>query len=152
MTPKSLLRNPQVTSTLDDLATGQFEVVLDEVSSLNKQQVERVILCSGKVYYDLLEMREKENIKGVAIVRLEQFYPVCKKKLTELYTSYGAKEWIWVQEEPKNMGAWQFVCANLDFIPFSCVSRDASASTAVGNSKLHAKEQQALLEQALKIS
>ena len=107
MTPKSLLRHKLSTSSLEDLHSGQFQNVIPEVDKLTNKNVKRVVLCSGKVYYDLLEKRREEKIKDIAIVRVEQLYPFPKKAvIAELKRYPNASEVVWCQEEPKNQGAW----------------------------------------------
>jgi 2-oxoglutarate dehydrogenase complex dehydrogenase (E1) component-like enzyme len=117
--------------------------------------VERVLLCSGKVYYDLLEKMEELKLDDVALVRVEQLYPLAVDRLLEIFESYpAAKELFWVQEEPRNMGAWNFIQDRLsERLPegrrLSYVGRPRAASTATGSYKRHIKEQQTLVEQAL---
>ncbi|MGE3310253.1 MAG: 2-oxoglutarate dehydrogenase E1 component [Limisphaerales bacterium] len=153
MTPKSLLRNPACVSTIQDLATGTFSRVLPD-RSIPPGQVARVLLCTGKVYFDLLEKREKLNRTDVAIVRLEQIYPLSIQALTEALKEYpDGTPVVWVQEEPANMGALRFIKIEffdrlLGRFPLSYVSRPASASPATGSGNAHKKEQAALLNQA----
>ena len=114
MSPKSLLRHKLSTSSLEDLSKGKFETVIDEADTLKPAQVKRVVICSGKVYFDLLERRREQEIKNVAIVRLEQLYPVPEERLVEIMAGYSkAKEIVWCQEEPKNQGAWYFIHSRL---------------------------------------
>ena len=108
-------------------------------------------MCSGKIYFDLLERKEKEGREDVAIIRLEQLYPLPQNKLDELYAKYSKAIWHWVQEEPQNMGAASYLRMNLENINFHIISRKASASTASGYSKIHTKEQAAIVDTAFSI-
>lgn len=155
MTPKSLLRHKQAVSSVTDLAEGTFHEILDEPATLDPRQVTRLLLCSGKVYYDLLAERERRGRADAAIVRIEQLYPLPDEALTTLLVRYArAQDVVWVQEEPRNMGAWSFMQERLHAVLRSGQSlwyagRDAQASSAVGAHKIHQQEQAALLEQAL---
>ena len=154
MSPKSLLRHPLVQSDFSEFTKGCFKEVIpsefkDEKKALSKKgTIKKVLVCSGKIYYDLLAARQTDEI---AIVRLEQLYPLPFEQLAKLEKTYGISEWVWVQEEPKNMGAWPFICCHLDQLKWSCVAKPASSSPAVGNSKLHAKQQQDVIDAALKL-
>ncbi len=158
MSPKSLLRHPKVISPIEDFTNGKFEEVYGD-DYADKKKVKRVILCSGKVYYDLLDKQEKDDRKDVAIVRVEQLHPFPKKRIYEEINKYGKKvEVVWVQEEPENMGAWLFVLRMLykEWIEekrptLNVISRKASASPATGYSKVHAKTQKDIVEQAFDI-
>ncbi|MDX2130015.1 MAG: multifunctional oxoglutarate decarboxylase/oxoglutarate dehydrogenase thiamine pyrophosphate-binding subunit/dihydrolipoyllysine-residue succinyltransferase subunit [Chloroherpetonaceae bacterium] len=151
MTPKSLLRHPLAVSVPQDLTNDRFHNVLDDVQS--PTNVKRIALCSGKVYYDLHQYRVKEQRHDVAVVRVEQFYPFPKKKLQHLFEKYGtATEVVWVQEEPKNMGAWSFLLPRLmEIVPASMklryIGRPSSASPATGFLKQHEAEQLAICVQ-----
>lgn len=154
MTPKSLLRHPMATSNTQELAEGKFQpFITDEQVS----DAKRLVICSGKVYYDLLKYREENDINDVAIARLEQFYPFPDKDIAEQLKSFKKiKEIIWCQEEPKNMGAWTFVAPRFmdlleDEQKLSYAGRQASASPAAGQKKIHEAEQLSLVEDALKI-
>jgi multifunctional 2-oxoglutarate metabolism enzyme len=154
MTPKSILRHPAAASNAQDLADGQFELVLDDPIVQDKDAVQRLLFCSGKVYYDLLSEREKRNSSHTAIVRVEQFYPFPEWNLFNILGSYARiKEICWVQEEPKNMGAWHFMNRYLSQAfqvgrEFRCVGRPESASPATGSFRIYRKEQDALLKAA----
>jgi len=158
MSPKSLLRHPKVASPIEDFTNGKFEEVYGDEYA-DKKKVKRVLLCSGKVYYDLLERQEKEERKDVAIVRVEQLHPFPKKRIYEEINKYKKNvEVVWVQEEPENMGAWLFVLRMLykEWIEekrptLNVISRKASASPATGYSKVHAKTQQAIVDEAFDI-
>jgi 2-oxoglutarate dehydrogenase E1 component len=156
MTPKSLLRHKLSTSSLDDLTEGKFQLVIDEVDDLNPKSVERVVLCSGKVYFDLLEERRKRELGSVALVRIEQLYPFPEKELSALLRRRYSKagEVVWCQEEPKNQGAWyqsqhHFVRCMREGQELRYAGREASASPAAGNAKLHHEQQRKLVDEAL---
>ncbi len=153
MAPKSLLRNQQVSSSLDELANGEFQRVIPD-TEVDAQKVQRVLLCSGKVYYDLISEREKLERFDVAIVRLEQLYPLSDEDLQAALAHYAdGVHVVWVQEEPANMGAWQFLRVRFGShlfgrSPFSGVTRPASASPATGSGSAHKLEQAELLKEA----
>lgn len=155
MTPKSLLRLPAASSTRDELIGGGFQPVIDETEGVDRAQITRIVLCSGKVYYDLNVARQKSDDRKAAILRLEQFYPFPKTSLQEMFAAYpNAKELVWAQEEPQNMGGWTFVEPRLiDLLP-GCerpryVGRAASASPATGSYTIHELEQRKLVDEAL---
>jgi 2-oxoglutarate dehydrogenase E1 component len=152
MTPKSLLRHKGAVSPVDHLTSGHFLEVIDDTA--DPARVRRVLVCSGKVYYDLLAKREEEGKAAeVAIVRLEQFYPWPAEALRAALGRYrSAREWVWVQEESQNMGGWTFVSHRLQELmgwPFQYVGRDASASPATGLHAVHDREQAELVEAAI---
>lgn len=155
MTPKSLLRHKLAVSTLEDLMKGKFHTVIPEIDTLNAEKVTRVVLCGGKVYYDLLQMRRDRELSNVAIVRIEQMYPFPKKALIAELNKYpNAKEFVWCQEEPQNQGVWFSSQHNMKAcLPLGqwlhYAGRGFAAAPAVGSASLHAQEQQALVEQAL---
>jgi 2-oxoglutarate dehydrogenase E1 component len=153
MTPKSLLRHPKVVSQIGDFEHGSFQrIVADPAVSTGR--VVGILLCSGKVYYDLLAKRDESGRSDVAILRLEQLYPLRDEQLTEALAPYPpSAHVVWVQEEPANMGAWRYLLARFgDHVagtrPFSGVCRPASASPATGWAALHRSEQQKLLKAA----
>jgi 2-oxoglutarate dehydrogenase E1 component len=148
-TPKSLLRHPRCVSSIDELANGRFNEIFDE-TSVDAAKVSKVIVCSGKVYYDLLEQKEKDQVNDVAILRLEQLYPFPTEQFEQLKKKYKqAKEWIWLQEEPVNMGAWSYILRTTNgIIPFKVISRPESASPATGSYKAHDREQKELIQRA----
>ena len=162
MTPKSLLRHKLAVSTLDEMTNGSsFKFVIPETDTLvAPDQVKRVVICSGKVYYDLLAERRERGIKDVAIVRLEQFYPFPAKSLKSAIDAYSKAEIVWCQEEPENNGGWTFVDRRIEAV-LSCldgvakrpryIGRKAAASPATGLAKTHAAEQAALVEAALTV-
>lgn len=160
MSPKSLLRHKLAVSTLDELAKGYFETVIDDVDNLDNNAVKRVVLCGGKVYYDLLEKRREAELKDVAIVRIEQLYPYPQTRVREVLAQYPNLERVmWAQEEPQNQGAWLFIAhliysdvASLrpdQLIPVNYAGRPASAAPASGSPYLHAKQQATLVIDAL---
>lgn len=158
MSPKSLLRHPLATSTLEELSSGVYHNVIGEIDALDATQVERVVFCSGKVYYDLLEERRKRAQTNVAIVRVEQLYPFPQDEMAAVLAHYQhVKDFVWCQEEPQNQGAWY--CSQHNFwaaIPagakLSYAGRDASSSPAVGYLSVHNKQQAALINAALTIA
>ncbi|MBC8041862.1 MAG: multifunctional oxoglutarate decarboxylase/oxoglutarate dehydrogenase thiamine pyrophosphate-binding subunit/dihydrolipoyllysine-residue succinyltransferase subunit [Rhizobacter sp.] len=153
MTPKSLLRHPLAVSHPQDLTNDKFHRVLGEIDEV--ENVRRVVMCSGKVYYDLLKGRREKGVKDVAILRLEQLYPYPKKRIIEHLSKYGgAGEICWTQEEPKNMGGWSFIAPLLveelqSGQKLRYIGRAASASPATGSAKTHEREQQAIVSEAL---
>ncbi|MDO5091057.1 MAG: 2-oxoglutarate dehydrogenase E1 component [Cardiobacteriaceae bacterium] len=155
MSPKSLLRHKLAVSSLDELANGRFHEVIGEIDALDNNKVKRVILCAGKVYYDLLQKRRDEGKNDVAIIRVEQLYPFPVDALRAEIEKYPADAQIfWCQEEPRNQGAWHQIYeslmdAVLEGRRVSYVGREESDSTAAGYAKVHAVEQAALVEQAL---
>ena len=149
--PKANLRHPGSYSEKSEFTTGGFKEVIDDVEVKDPSVIRKVLFCSGKVYFDLLERKQKEKISDVAIVRLEQIYPLPQQQLNALYAKYSKAIWHWVQEEPLNMGAATFLRMNLENINFSVISRKATAATATGYAKIHAQEQAALIDQAFSI-
>lgn len=155
MTPKSLLRHKLAVSSLEELANGSFQLVISDHRELAAKKVKRVVLCSGKVYYDLLETAEKQGLKDVAIVRVEQLYPFPRPEVTAELDKYAsAKEVIWCQEEPMNQGAWFQIRHHLQACTssrhsLSYAGRARSPAPAAGHLNTHAAEQSALVEQAL---
>ncbi len=153
MSPKSLLRHPEVVSDAVEFTKGSFKEVIDDaVASKNAAKVKRVLLCSGKVYYDLLEKQRSEKRTDVAIVRLEQIYPLAHKQIDAIIKQYNKAEFVWVQEEPANMGSWQFILSQFyGKLQLKVVARKSSASPATGYNKAHGKEQVTIVEQAFNI-
>jgi 2-oxoglutarate dehydrogenase E1 component len=155
MTPKSLLRLPAATSTIDDLVNGGFQPLIDDEEIGDPQAVKKVVLCSGKVYYDLIEARKKREERKVAVVRLEQFYPFAATSIRETLARYSnSTQLVWAQEEPQNMGGWTFVQDRLELLLSErpkYVGRSASASPATGSYSIHQREQAELLEEALSV-
>jgi 2-oxoglutarate dehydrogenase E1 component len=155
MTPKSLLRAAECVSKEADFTAGHFEEILPGPLLGTADKVSRVIFCSGKVYYDLLKHREAGTHSDTAIVRVEQLYPLHTDKLQEVVKKFRkAKQFVWCQEEPENMGASTFIRPRLNEVlgkPILYAGREAAASPAVGALSLHKMEQQALLEAAFTI-
>ncbi len=154
MSPKSLLRHKLSVSSLEALTQGRFELVIDEVDGLKANQVERLVFCSGKVYYDLLEQRRSEQLKGVALVRIEQLYPYPQEAVAQLLAKYSrAKEWVWCQEEPQNQGAWSFIQPllreSLEGGELLFAGRASYAAPAEGHLQSHLANQAALVAAAL---
>lgn len=149
--PKANLRHPGSYSVMSEFTSGGFKEVIDDESVKDAGAVTKVLLCSGKMYFDLAERKQKDNRNDVAIIRLEQIHPLPQKQLDELYKRYNKAIWYWVQEEPLNMGAATFLRMNLAGINFYVISRQASASTASGYSKIHAKEQAQIVDTAFSI-
>ena len=157
-TPKRMLRHPKAVSGLDELAAGAFREVIDDPTGIDPARVTRVLLCSGQVYYDLLAAREERKAHHVAIARLEQIYPFPAEQLSELLARYPQNaDVMWVQEEPRNMGAWRFVQEQLQPIldategverVLHYAGRPASASPSAGSLKRHQQEQAELIEEA----
>ena len=157
MSPKSLLRHKDAASSLEELANGEFKRVIGEVDDLDPKKVKRVILCSGKVYYDLVNARREKKINDIAIVRLEQLYPFPKDSLEKEMAKYPkATEIVWAQEEPRNQGAWYWMASRHHLVTqigpkqkLLLVARPASSSPAVGYLAKHNEQQKALIESAL---
>ncbi|MAW21124.1 MAG: 2-oxoglutarate dehydrogenase E1 component [Flavobacteriales bacterium] len=147
-TPKSLLRHPRCVSSITDLSNGMFEAIIDD--TINEELVDKLVLCSGKIYYELLEKREQEGIENVALVRVEQIFPLDKGYIKSLVKKYNVKELVWVQEEPENMGAWTFILSELRMLGISVISREASAATATGSSKISLVEQNKIIDKVFK--
>jgi 2-oxoglutarate dehydrogenase E1 component len=133
---------------MDEFTSGSFKEVIDDPNVKTASKVKRVLLCSGKMYFDLSEKQLAENRTDIAVVRMEQIHPIPIGQLQQLREKYKKAEWIWVQEEPANMGAQSFLKLNLENFPVSYISRPASASPATGFSKKHAQEQQQIIEKA----
>jgi 2-oxoglutarate dehydrogenase E1 component len=149
-TPKSLLRSKAAVSNKAEFTTGHFHPLITD-SRFEGPQIRKVLMCSGKVYYDLAAHREKHGITDVAILRFERLYPLPFRTLPPALENYPNAEVTWVQEEPANQGAWSFIAMNLPEIvnrPVSGVSRPSSSSPAVGTHQRHEQEQRAVVEQA----
>jgi 2-oxoglutarate dehydrogenase E1 component len=144
-TPKSLLRHPKCVSPLKDLVKGRFQELIDD-SQAQASKVEKIIFCTGKIYFDLLEEQENRKSLNTAIVRLEQLYPFPQKQFDAIVKKYNkAKNMVWAQEEPENMGAWPYILRLLRFTNIQVVSRAESGSPATGSSKRHAVEHKKLM-------
>ncbi|MBU2323372.1 MAG: 2-oxoglutarate dehydrogenase E1 component, partial [Gammaproteobacteria bacterium] len=160
LTPKSLLRHKLAISTLEDLSEGSFQTVIPEIDAIDPKKVERIVLCSGKVYYDLLEKRRAESRDDIAIVRIEQLYPFPEDDLAEVLAPYkNVKHIVWCQEEPMNQGAWycsqhhmrRVATAHKKSLVLEYAGRDASAAPACGYASMHAEQQEKLLQTAFTI-
>ena len=168
MTPKSLLRNKRCISNLDDFSKkNSFHRVLEDHSYVNgskiiklqsEKKIQKVVMCTGKIYFDLLEAREKSNNDKVVLIRVEQLYPFPAKTLAKVLKKYKNAEFIWCQEEPKNMGAWNtvrnYIDRTLEIIEFKnlkvkYIGRNASSTTATGNYNKHLAEQKKILEKVV---
>jgi 2-oxoglutarate dehydrogenase E1 component len=151
MSPKSLLRHKLSVSQLDDLTSGSFQEVIQEVDALVSKEVTKVVMCSGRVYYDLLERRRNDERYDVAILRVEQLYPFPERELKQALRRYaGAEKFVWCQEEPINQGAWSAIRDNLQRAVgadrrVECVARPEAASPAVGYFELHTRQLRDLL-------
>lgn len=139
-TPKKLLRYPKAVSSMDEMSKGRFMEMIEE-PGIHKKNIDTVVFCSGKVYYDILEYKEKNGIgENMSVIRLEQLYPLPETQIREVIASYGKNiKLIWAQEEPENMGAWGYILRTMRDLPFDVVSLPASASPATGSPKVHEK-------------
>jgi 2-oxoglutarate dehydrogenase E1 component len=149
--PKANLRHPGTYSHISEFTGGSFKEVYDDEIVSDRASIKKVLMCTGKVYFDLAEKRNKDNRTDIAIIRVEQLYPLPQNQLEELYKKYSSAIWYWVQEEPLNMGAASFLRMNLLNINFYIISRQPSAATATGYAKIHAKEQADIIEKAFTI-
>ena len=151
MTPKSLLRLPTAVSTLDDLADGSFQAVLDDAGRI--KDLETILFCSGKIFYELDARCKDLEINDIAIVRIEQFYPFPQDRLNAVANKYSrVKKWYWVQEEPRNMGGWQFIQPRLEGITkhaIEYIGRKASSSPSTGFHSIFKREQNSIIEKAV---
>jgi 2-oxoglutarate dehydrogenase E1 component len=154
MTPKSLLRHPGCVSAMDELVKGSFQRVISDASGTPARDIRRILLCSGKVAYELEKRRQELGRTDVAVVRVEQLYPLPRAALERVLAGHAAgTPVVWVQEEPENMGAWRFLRIHFgeklfDKFPFSGVCRQSAASPATGSKKSHDMEQNELLAAA----
>ncbi|HWB96969.1 MAG TPA: hypothetical protein VG672_09710, partial [Bryobacteraceae bacterium] len=155
-TPKSLLRHPKAVSTIQEFTGSGFREVLSDAGPIEAERISRVVFCSGKVYYDLLAEREKQGAEHVAVIRVEQLYPFPEDQVNDLLARYPVSaEVAWVQEEPRNMGAWRFVREQIQPLLDSSgrelryVGRAESASPATGSGKRHQQEQAEIVSDAL---
>ena len=156
MTPKSLLRHKLSVSTIEDLSSGSFQTVIDDASAIRPAAVERIVFCSGKVYYDLIDARNDRHVENIAIVRIEQLYPFPVAEYAAAIAAWPkAREIVWCQEEPKNQGAWYQIRHRLlepldgSAQALSYAGPNASAAPASGIFALHVKQQRALIADAL---
>ncbi len=149
--PKANLRHPGSYSDIKEFTSGGFKEIIDDASATDPATITKVLFCTGKIYFDLEEKKEKEKINGVAIIRLEQLYPLPEKQLIQLHKKYSKAIWYWVQEEPSNMGAASFLRMNLTSINYGIISRQPSAATATGFAKIHAQEQSEIISTAFSV-
>ncbi|MFT3845134.1 MAG: 2-oxoglutarate dehydrogenase E1 component [Lacibacter sp.] len=149
--PKANLRHPGSYSLKEEFLYGGFKEVIDDPSNPEAGLVTKVFFCTGKIYFELAERKAKENRNDIAVIRLEQLYPLPVQQLEALYNKYNNATWFWIQEEPLNMGAASFLQMNLKTISFGVISRQASASTATGYNKVHQQEQAEIIDTAFGI-
>ena len=153
MSPKSLLRHPKCVSDTNEIMEGtRFQEIIDDKFVRDASAVKRILMCTGKLYYELAEYQEAENRQDIAIVRLEQLYPLAKNQLDVIFAKYKNAEIVWVQEEPANMGALWHLKHRLDHINFNYVARKNSASPATGYKKQHEKEQPKIIKRAFDLA
>ena len=149
--PKANLRHPGSYSFKNEFTSGGFKEILDDPAQPDPTAVKKVFLCSGKIYFDLAERKEKEQRNDIAIVRLEQLYPLPEHQLNLIRLKYNKASWFWIQEEPLNMGAASYLKMNLQSVSFGVIARQASASTATGYNKIHQLEQAEIIDTAFSI-
>lgn len=146
-TPKSLLRHPECVSSLDEVADGGFQRVIDDNSDVEK--VKNILFCSGKIYYDLKKTKDSENLDEYAIIRIEQLYPIPIDEMKAIKAKYSnAENFKWIQEEPENFGAWNFINSHIDFMDMKVCSRPESAAPSLGFHKNHAVRQKSIVDAA----
>lgn len=152
MTPKSLLRHPKAVSSLEDFTNTNFQEVIDDTIKDGKK-IKRVLLCTGKIYYELLERKENDKREDIAIVRMEQIYPIAHDQLQALKNKYANAEFVWVQEENENMGVWPYFCRVFrnSYLDLDVIARAESASPATGYMKLHTTQQEEIINRAFNI-
>jgi len=150
--PKMLLRYPAATSSLDEMSKGSFQEVIDD-SSAKASNIDTVVFCSGKFYYEMKEKAMEYGVDNYAFIRVEQLYPLPKKQIDAILAKYkNAKNILWAQEEPSNMGAWTYIAMSMREIPFIGICRNATAATAEGSKKLHEKRLKQLFEDLFKFA
>jgi 2-oxoglutarate dehydrogenase E1 component len=147
-TPKSLLRHPKCVSEIKNFSDGRFQSIIDDTIAL--ETVEKIVFCSGKIFYELLERREKEKIKNIVLIRVEQLFPLDNKGINDIIKKYNANQLFWVQEEPENMGAWGFILSEFRTLDIKLISRPPSAATASGSSKRSAAQQKEIIDKVFK--
>ena len=143
-TPKSLLRHPKAVSTIEELATGQFQEVIDD--TINPKGVKKLVFCTGKFYYELLAERENLEREDVALVRIEQLFPLHLEKIQAVIDRYpNVEKYVWAQEEPKNMGAWSHMLQRMDLVKLEVCSRSYNSVPAPGSSTRDKRRQQRVI-------
>lgn len=150
LSPKSLLRHPSVISPIHDFTDGVFQEVIDD-QSVNAKDVTRLVLCCGKIYYDLLEAQMKKKVKDTAVVRIEQLHPFPEKQIKAVLKKYKNAKVVWSQEEPANMGYWSYILRMMPKTDIEAITRKASASPSTGYSKIHKIEQEKIINQTFTI-
>jgi len=144
-TPKSLLRHPKVVSSLSELAEGEFQEVIDDI--INPDKVKKLVFCTGKFYYDLLAEREKLEREDVALVRIEQLFPLHKEKIQTIIDRYkNVSDYVWAQEEPQNMGAWSYLLQRFELVNLQVASRAFYAVPAAGSSTRFKRRHQRVID------
>ena len=151
-TPKKLLRYHRAVSSIDDMASGSFQELIDDSNAVSSK-IDTVVLCSGKFYYDLIEEYEKNNSQNMAFIRLEQLYPFPNHQLKSVVIKYGKEsQYIWAQEEPENMGPWSYILRKWKFTNIRCLSRNESGSPASGSPKVHEIRHQEIINNVMSYS
>jgi 2-oxoglutarate dehydrogenase E1 component len=150
MSPKSLLRHPECISDISEFTSGGFNEIYDDTSAV-PGKIKKVLFCTGKIYYDLLAEKKSRKLNNIALVRVEQLYPFPEKQLNDIFKKYKNAKFVWVQEEPENMGAWLYFMYRLRTRELEVVCRKASASPATGFLKKHKEEQDEIINKALEI-
>ncbi len=148
MSPKSLLRHPKVVSPMEEFTEGRFREIIPDTTASPQKSVKKVLLCSGKIYYDLEERREQEKRKDVAIIRIEQLHPFPANQVSKQLAKYKGAKVCWVQEEPENMGYWAYILRTYREVNIEIISRKPAASPATGYGKMHGKEQEEIVNKA----
>ena len=145
-TPKKLLRYPKCVSSVKDFTNGTFLEVIDDLTA-DIKRIKKIVFCSGKIYYDLMEAKTKLGNSDVAIIRIEQLYPFPINLLKGVLGKYkNANQYVWAQEEPENMGAWAFIYRTFQEVKLKYIGRNESASPATGYSKMHTQQQQHIID------
>ncbi|MDQ3535678.1 MAG: 2-oxoglutarate dehydrogenase E1 component, partial [Bacteroidota bacterium] len=147
MSPKSMLRHPKVVSSLEEFISGRFKEVIDDDFAVAAKTT-KLLLCTGKIFYELLEEQQNNKRNDVAIVRLEQLHPFPFKQVNAIISKYKDAKIYWVQEEPENMGSWAYLLRTYKEVSFELISRKTAASPATGYSKIHGKEQEEIIKRA----
>ncbi len=151
-TPKKLLRYPRAVSSISEMSNGNFQEVIDDANAI-PSKINKVVICSGKFYYDLIEEYEKNTLDDIAFVRLEQLYPFPEKQLKSIVKKYGEdSHFIWAQEEPENMGPWSYILRKWKLSNIICFSRNESGSPASGSPKVHEIRHQEIINKVMSYS